>query len=172
LNLFFRFLWLLLVSRFRSRVDVLGPCATPYRVWPTDLDVFMHVNNGVYLSMMDLARMDLMSRSGLMQPIRARGWYPVVTAQTIQYRRSLKLFDRFDIVTRVLAWTDKEILVSQQFVRNRIVVASALMRGRFLSKQGSVPMSEIIALAGNPKPPTDVPEFARQWSDAQDVWQG
>src|SRR5687768_7148163 len=116
MNLFFRLLWTLVAARFRSRVPTLGPVQTPFRVWPTDLDVLMHVNNGVYLSMMDLGRIDLMTRSGLFATINERGWYPVVTAQTIQYRRSLKLFDRFDIVTRVLAWDDKTIMLEQRFV--------------------------------------------------------
>ena len=172
MNLYLRLLWLLTARRFRSRVDPIGPCHTPFRVWPTDLDVFMHVNNGVYLSMMDLGRVDLMARSGLMDKLQSRGWHPVVTSQTIQYRRSLRLFERFEIVTRVLAWDDKFILVQQEFVRRGEVVATALMRGRFLSRAGNVPMSEIIAMAGNPGPPTDVSDYARAWNATQSTWQG
>lgn len=172
MNLLFRFLWLLIVGRFRARVPPLGPCATPFRVWPTDLDVFMHVNNGVYLSMMDLARIDLMTRSGIAGEIRRRGWHPVVTSQTIQYRRSLRPFERFDIVTRVLDWDDKYILLSQEFVRRGETVATALMRGRFLSNEGNVPMSEIVGIAGNPPKPTDLSDYARQWNAVQATWQG
>jgi YbgC/YbaW family acyl-CoA thioester hydrolase len=171
-NLYFRFLWLLLTSRFRSRVDSLGPCATPFRVMLTDLDVLMHVNNGVYLSMMDLGRIDMMARSGLMPMVRARGWYPVVLAQTIQYRRSLTLFQRFEIVTRVLAWDDKAILIEQQFVRRGEVVATALVRALFLSKNGKVPISELLVLVGNPTMPDTVPEYARSWNLAVTQWQG
>lgn len=168
MNLYLRLLWTLLVARFRSRATPLGPVATPFRVWPTDLDVLMHVNNGVYLSMMDLGRIDLMLRSGLFATVNERGWYPVVTAQTIQYRRSLKLFDRFEIVTRVLSWDDKAITLEQRFVRGGEQIATALMRGRFLSRAGgTVPMSELIAAAGNPTPPTDVPEYAREWDALQ-----
>jgi YbgC/YbaW family acyl-CoA thioester hydrolase len=172
MNLWLRLLWLMVVGRFRSRVDPLGPCRTPFRVWPSDLDVFMHVNNGVYLSMMDLARVDLMARSGLLAKIRARGWHPVVTSQTIQYRRSLRLLEQFEIVTRVLAWDDKYILLQQEFERRGEVVATALMRGRFRSREGNVAMTEIVALAGNPAPPANVSDFARQWNATQSSWQG
>jgi acyl-CoA thioesterase FadM len=168
MNLFFRLIWTLVAGPFRSRVPTLGPATTPFRVWPTDLDVLMHVNNGVYLSMMDLGRIDLMMRSGLFGAINERGWYPVVTAQTIQYRRSLKVFDRFDIVTRVLAWDDRAIMLEQRFVRRGEEVATALMRGRFLRRAGgTVPMSDLIAAAGNPPAPTDVPPYAVQWNAAQ-----
>ena len=173
MNLIFRLIWQFLFGARRSPVPPLGPCHTPYRVWPTDLDVFMHVNNGVYLSMMDLARVDLMQRSGLMREINARGWYPVVTAQTIQYRRSLKLFERFEIVTRVLAWNDKAILLEQRFERGSETVAHGLIRGRFLSRKGgTVSINDLIAVAGNPPPPTDVPEYALRWNADQDVWRG
>lgn len=172
MNLFARLFWLMLTRRFRAPVAMLGPCVTSFRVWPTDLDVFRHVNNGVYLSMMDLGRVDLMDRSGLLAAIKAQGWYPVVMSQTIQYRRSLRVFQRFDIVTRVLAWDDKAILLQQEFTRGGETYATALIRGRFLSRSGSVPMADVIALAGNPAPPTDVSDYATQWNSAQASWQG
>ena len=55
-----------------------------FRVWPTDLDVFRHVNNGRYLSFMDLGRTDLIVRSGLWRAMRAHGWTPI--ASTILMR--------------------------------------------------------------------------------------
>ena len=173
MNLFFRLLWLIIVGRMRSSVSPVGPCRTPFRVLPSDLDVLLHMNNGVYLSLMDLGRVDLLRRANLFKPIRARGWYPVVTAQTIQYRRSLSLFQRFDIVTRVLSWDDRTILLEQRFERGAETVAYALLRGRFLSRAGgTVSMQEIMKLAGNPMPPRDVPDFARRWNVDQERFHG
>lgn len=173
MNLFFRLLWLIIVGRMRSSVSPVGPCRTPFRVLPSDLDVLLHMNNGVYLSLMDLARVDLLRRANLYEPIRARGWYPVVTAQTIQYRRSLALFHRFAIVTRVLWWDDRSILLEQRFERGAETVAYALVRGRFLSRAGgTVSMQEIMKLAGSPPGPTDVPDFARRWNADQERFHG
>lgn len=149
MNLFFRLAWLWIVGRFRSRVPAEGPCRTPFRVLPTDLDVLRHVNNGVYLSLMDLARVDLMRRSGLFAELARRGWYPVVTAETIQFRRSLEPFERFSIVTRVLGWDDRAIVVGQEFERGGETVARALVRARFLRREGgTVPVDEVVALSG------------------------
>ena len=39
--------------------------ASPFRVWPHDLDTSLHMNNGRYWTLMDLGRADLMIRSGL-----------------------------------------------------------------------------------------------------------
>lgn len=173
MNLLFRLLWLLVVSRFRSRCDVLGPVRTPFRVLPTDLDVLRHVNNGVYLSLLDLARTDLMIRSGLFGPVRRRGWYPVVTAESIRFRRSLTLFQRFHVETRVLGWDDRSIFLSQQFVLGDTVVASALVTGRFLRSGGTVAPAEVLALAGvDPDRAPPMPPWAAALADAQEALPG
>ncbi len=94
------------------------------------------MNNGIYLVIMDLARLDLMVRSGFWRKVQAQGWYPVVVAETIQFRRSLNLLQRFEIETRVLGWDDKAVLLEQQFWCKGDVVAHALVRARFLKRTG------------------------------------
>jgi len=149
MNLWLRLLWLLLAGPRRSSVPPFGPCRTPFRVWPTDLDVLRHVNNGVYLSMMDLARVDLMSRAGLAHKLRQQGWYPVVVAQTIRFRRSLTLFQAFTIETRVLGWDEKAFVLEQRFERGPELLANAVVRARFLSRTGDrISPREVLALAG------------------------
>jgi YbgC/YbaW family acyl-CoA thioester hydrolase len=154
-------------------VSALGPCRTPFRVLPTDLDVLRHVNNGVYLSMMDVARVDMMARAGIAGSVRARGWYPVVVAETIQFRRSLRLFQRFEIETRLLAWDDKAFLIEQRFLRGDEPIAHALVRARFLSRAGDRVMPvDVLALAGSPSAPPPPPDWAERWNAEQSSWRG
>jgi acyl-CoA thioesterase FadM len=173
MNRWLRLLWLLLVVRNRPPVDALGPCRTPFRVWPTDLDVFRHMNNGIYLTIMDLARLDLMLRSGLWKKLKSSGWYPVVVAETAQFRRSLNVFERFEIETRVLGWDDKAILIEQQFFREGEAVFHALVRARFLKRSGgSVPTRDLVALLGHPAESPPLEEYAARWNADQAQWQG
>jgi acyl-CoA thioesterase FadM len=169
MNLFLRLLWLRLTARFRPPCDILGPCRTSFRVWPTDLDLLRHVNNGVYLSLMDLGRVDLLLRSGVFAKVTARGWYPVIAAETIQFRRSLTLFQPFVIETRVVGWVDASIFLEQRFARpggEGETIALAVIRGRFLMKTGgTVPMSELMALSGRDEPSPEIPEWVRRWND-------
>ncbi|MFP4623779.1 MAG: acyl-CoA thioesterase [Gemmatimonadota bacterium] len=160
MNLLVRLLWLRLFGRFRSRCDLLEPIRTPFRVLPTDLDVLRHVNNGIYLSLLDVARMDLLMRAGLMGELRRRGWYPVVTAESIGFRRSLTLFQRFEVETRALGWDHRSFYIHQRFIRGDDTIASALVVGRFLRRGGgSVPTAEIGALTGHAESPP-LPEWA------------
>jgi acyl-CoA thioesterase FadM len=168
-NLLFRLIWLLIVSRFRRRCDPLGPVRTPFRVLPTDLDVLRHVNNGVYLSLLDLARTDLMIRSGLFDSVRRQSWYPVVTAESIRFRRPLTLFQRFQVETRVLGWDEKSIFLDQRFMRGDTVVAYALVTGRFLGPGGSIAPDQVLALAGiDPATRPPMPGWADRLAAAQD----
>ena len=173
MNLFFRLIWLSLVTRWRTVVPALGPCRTPFRVLPTDLDLLCHVNNGVYLSMMDLARVDFSSRAGVSKPMRARGWYGVIVAETIRFRRPLTLLQRFEIETRVLAWDERAFLLEQRFFRGDDQIAHALVRARFLSRDGAkVTPRDVLALGGSPSRPPDPPEWVARWNAEQSASRG
>jgi acyl-CoA thioesterase FadM len=124
MSLLLRLLLLLFSSRRRSRLHVLDTCVTPFRVWLNDLDALLHMNNGRYLTILDLARVDLMMRSGLWKHLKAQGWYPVVTLETIRFHCSLELGNRYDVETRVIGWDEKHIFVEQGFVRDRRVIAT------------------------------------------------
>ena len=117
MSLFLRLLLLLLTAAFRPRCDILGPVRRRFIVGPADLDVLWHVNNGVYLSMLDVARVDLMLRSGVAGRIWRAGIYPVVAAQTIRFRRPLQLLQSFEVETSVIGWDEKALLLEHRFLR-------------------------------------------------------
>jgi YbgC/YbaW family acyl-CoA thioester hydrolase len=168
MNLFFRLFWTLFVSRFRSPVSIMGPCSTPFRCLPTDLDVLRHMNNGVYLSLMDLARVDLMNRAGLAKKVAAKNWYPVVVAETIRFKKSLQLFDAFRIETRIVGWDEKAFLLEQKFFRKSVCMAEAVVRARFLKKSGgSVSPQEFFTAMKITPPAVETPPWVSEWNQNQ-----
>jgi acyl-CoA thioesterase FadM len=168
MSLLLRLLLLLVSSRRRSRLHVLDTCVTPFRVWLNDLDALLHMNNGRYLTILDLARVDLMMRSGLWKHLKAQGWYPVVTLETIRFHRSLELGNRYDVETRVIGWDEKHIFVEQGFVRDDAQVALAVVRARFLKRSGGVvTTAELLQLSGITQPAPALPEWVARWSEAE-----
>ena len=142
---------------------------TPFRVWPTDLDVNRHMNNGKYLSIMDLGRVDLMVRSGLHRAVRRAGMYPVVASQTIRYRRSLEPFQRFELRTRVVGWDERFLYVQQAFVAGGEVKAAAVVKGLFLRESGGrVLPREVVALAGIDDDALELPGWVTDWVASED----
>lgn len=167
MNLFFRLVWVRLAALWRGRVGLWDRVRTPFRVVPTDLDVLFHMNNGKYLSLLDLGRMDLMLRSGFWKQASRRGWYPVVAGQTITYRRSLKLGQRFDLHTQILGMDERWIFLEQHFVVDGQVHAQAVIRARFLKKSGgSVMPDEVAEIAGQMPAGLTVPQWVLDWADA------
>ena len=165
MNLFLRLLLLFLTSSFRPRCDVLGPVRKRFIVWPPDLDVLFHVNNGVYLSMLDVARVDLMLRSGVATTLRRKGFYPVVAAETIRFRRSLQLFQVFEVETAIIGWDEKAFVIQHRFLRREELVAEAVVRARFLRRKGgTVGSQELLEAIGRSAPSPPLPPWVEAWN--------
>lgn len=168
MNLLLRLCLTFLLSRYRERLHVLDTCVTPFRVWPNDLDVLRHMTNGRYFTILDLARVDLLMRSRVWQRIKRQGWYPVVTLETIRFHRSLHLWDRYDVATRVIGWDEKHVFLEQIFSRGGVEVALGVVRARFLKRSGgTVPSDELLALIGVTHASPALPEWIVQWSSAE-----
>jgi acyl-CoA thioesterase FadM len=130
-----------------------------------DLDVLRHVNNGVYLSLGDVGRMDLMLRSGLWAKLKRDMPFAVVAAETIQFSKALNLFQRFRIETRVLGWDDRLFYLQQRFLRGEQPVATAVVALRFLRRAGGTANpQEVLATAGEQLTSPPLPEWVSAWS--------
>jgi len=79
------------------------------RTLPTDIDLLGHMNNGRYASLFDLGRFDLLTRTGIWQTMGERGWYGVVASETVTFRKSLQLWQRFTVETRIIGHDDKSV---------------------------------------------------------------
>jgi acyl-CoA thioesterase FadM len=168
MNLYLRLIWTLLSARWRSRLQPLERCRTPFFTSLFDLDIFRHMNNGRYFTLQDLARVDLMLRSGVYAVFRQRGWYPVVTGETMQFRRSLKLFQRFEIQSQVIGWTERDLVLEHRFMSRGELVAWGLVAARFLRTSGGVvAVDEVLDAAGISKGAQALPEHAAAWIAAQ-----
>ncbi|WP_263310322.1 acyl-CoA thioesterase [Brachybacterium atlanticum] len=165
MNMYLRMLLFFLRVRGKSPLGIWDTSHASFRVNLADLDVQRHMNNGRYLSIMDLGRMDLMLRSGFWTRITDAGWYPVVAGQTITYRRSLTLGQKFDLATRVIGYDERWIYMEQVFRRGDTVIADAIVRARFLrSSGGSVDVQEALDLVGQPPADLMLPDWVETWN--------
>ncbi len=171
MNVIWRTLVLLWTSRRRYRRNgAIGPLDVSrirLTTLPTDLDVVGHMNNGRYLSLFDLGRFDLLMRSGLWDLMRERGWYPVVANATISYRKSLHLWQRFTVESRVVAADERAVYLEHRAVVAGEVYARLLVRGRFVRRAGGVlPVAELFAAIGQDPASIPAPEpWMTRWAD-------
>ena len=168
MHVILRTLLVLLKARRRPRLSVWDTASLPLRALPTDIDFAMIVNNGMYFSLMDLGRFDLLARSGFWDLMRRRRWTPVVQSEQIAFRKSIRLWQQFSIETRIMGVDEKCIWIEQRFVRDGEVYARAYLATRFVDAGGAVDLQDIIDAVrdelGQPLPEDrTVPEWLHEW---------
>jgi len=167
MNLWLRLLGLLLF-RDRRRVGLLATTRVRLRVWPNDLDLNRHVNNGRYLSLADLGRIDWFLRTGLLQLAMRRGALPVVGDAIAKFRRDLRVFQAFEIHTRILGWDERWGFLEHRFVRGGRVLGVVAIRGMFRGANGPLSPGELLAALGAPPESPPLPDWLRSWSRGSD----
>lgn len=165
MHLLLRTLLLLFTSSRRTRLSVWDESSLPLRVLPTDIDIAMHVNNGMYFSLMDLGRFDLMVRAGIWDRMRRRGWTPVVSGETIAFRKSLQLWQRYTIESRIIGLDSKAIYFEQRMVAGGEIYARAHIATRLVDKGRPVSQEDILAEFGAPPASLDLPEWIHEWRE-------
>ena len=166
LSLFFRTV-VIAVRALRARSIGLGDeSVLTMRVMPGDLDINLHMNNGRYLTLMDLGRFDMMVRAGLWRPAWKHRWRPLLGSAMIRFRRSLGPLQKFQLRTRLVCWDERWFVFEQRFERGGQVHAVAHARGLFRDRQGNVPPARSLAAAGIHDPSPPAPEYVVRWTEA------
>jgi len=133
------------------RENLLSPCWTWGLCWFSDLDLMFHMNNARYLRECDFARYKFLISCGLGPALRRTGYTMVLGASTIRYRRSIGLFERFSVATKVLSWDEKSLYIQHTFHRSKdnfvcaiVMVKQSLVNGTIdaLFKAALTPHSE------------------------------
>jgi acyl-CoA thioesterase FadM len=176
MNLYLRVLLVFIRSLFAPRIaSVLDVAHLRLRVLPNDLDFNMHMNNGRYLTIMDLGRFDLILRSGLLRQMMRKKAAPVLASVQMRYRVQMNPFRQYDLETRVLCWDDKWIYMEQRFIilkgkKAGAVAAIGLVKGGFYdpATRTTVPTSELLQVMKMDTISPPFPPYLREWIAAED----
>lgn len=165
MNLYLRLMRLLVSLPFVASRPLLEAARFHFRVWPNDCDINLHLNNGRYLTFMDLGRVHLLAQIGLLGTLWRRRWMPVLAAAEINFIRPLNPFQRFEIVTRLLTWDEKYFYIEQRFESPERLHAVAMVKGLFLHGHERVETRAVLAAFGIDQPAPAVPDVVRHWND-------
>ena len=166
-----RTLLVILSARRRVRrgktLDPASVSSVTLTTLPTDIDILRHMNNGRYLSLFDLGRWDLLIRTGLFDAMNERGWYAVVSSETVTFRKSLQLWQRFDVESRFVGHDDKAVFLEHRAVVRGEVYARAIVRSRMLRRTGgTVSNEELFAAVGRPEGVPEIDAWVHDWAAA------
>ncbi|MEO0762213.1 MAG: acyl-CoA thioesterase, partial [Pseudomonadota bacterium] len=137
------------------------------RVWPWDADVFMELNNGRHLTLFDVGRFHHGARLGLIPVLRREGWGLAVGGAWVQYRKRIRLFERFAIRTRLVARDSRWFYFEQTTLKGDTPCSSALLRVAVIDgPKGAVETDRVARALGFPDWQGRLPDWAARMEAA------
>lgn len=137
-----------------------------HRCWPWDLDPWIELNNGRTLTLYDLGRIPMAQRAGLIGILRKNGWGITVAGNSTRYRRRVRMFDRFTMVSRVIGWDQRFIYMEQSMWKRGECCNHMLLRSAITSAEGIVPPGKVLAAMGHEQDGPELPDWVTAWIDA------
>ncbi len=139
MNLILRMFIILARSFFKPQLPVEYPKNTlNLRVLPNDIDLNMHMNNGRYLTICDLTRVDIFIRTGLAKTMLKEKWIPVISEHTMTYKKALNLFQKYEVKMEITSWDDRTFHMFHTFIVNDRIVAEGTSKGLVVSKVSGI----------------------------------
>jgi acyl-CoA thioesterase FadM len=167
MNLYLRLLWTLLRAWRMPHMNISQVLERQLRVLPNDLDINMHMNNGRYLTVIDLLLIEFFVRTGYAKVLLQQGWKPMSGGSIITYRRGLQPFQSYTVRYRFAACDEIWNYMHFEFIAGGKVCAAGYMKGAAVSKQGFVKNAQSYALLGIPLPTEALPEAVQLWQASE-----
>ena len=159
----------LFLAKFGSSLDIDEESVLRMRVLLGDTDIYPELNNGRHLTLMDIGRLDLAQRTGLLRIVHRQKWGFAVAGASVRFRSRLKAFKRFRLHTRIVAIDDRWIYFHQNTIQNGNIHSSALVRAGITSKQGLIPVKKVLEAMGVPDWDPGMPKWVAAWSEAEEL---
>ncbi|KAK9876586.1 hypothetical protein WA026_013965 [Henosepilachna vigintioctopunctata] len=118
----------------------------------TDIDTLLtHMNNARFLRELDFAKIDFFERSDLFRLIRKHKGSICLGATTVRYRRYIKLFSLYKIISKIIYWDSQSIYMEHRFVTScdDFVNAIVFCRTRIANCDVEALMSEALLVPEN-----------------------
>lgn len=144
MNLFIRFIRIVIHALFRPKIPVFGDSLVTFWVLPHDLDYNLHMTNSRYHSMTDLARVDRLIRSGLNKFMAQNKYGTVLGSSYIRFRRSLSVFQKVTVRTRFLGYDERWFYIEHYFESKGALIASSIVKAIFTKNGKSVPAMDFL----------------------------
>ncbi|XP_034671961.1 protein THEM6 [Drosophila subobscura] len=148
LHYFLRMCICVVLARFvKRRCHILDATTVNGLCLTNDVDTLLyHMNNARYFRELDFARVDFYERSHLYRTITGMGGSVFQGAATIRYRRFIRPFHRFNIVSRIVYWDEQSLFMEHRFVRpsDKFVHCIAICRQRVIDVSMEAVMAELL----------------------------
>ena len=149
-----------------DRIAATEPLASRFRVLPHDIDINLHLNNGRYLQLMDVNRVEWLMRTGVLDFVRKHRWKPILGSTVIHFRRELRLWDSGVASTRLIGWDDRWAYLEHRVeTPDGKPVAIAMARAGFRARGVWMPIDTLRQALPLPIADLPLPRHAQLWQE-------
>jgi acyl-CoA thioesterase FadM len=167
MNLYIRLFLTLLRAWRLPKLTIGETLEREFRVLPNDIDINGHMNNGRYMTIVDLMLMEYFVRIGFASVALKNKWRPMSGGSFITYRRGLKPFQIYRLRYRIDACDAYWNFMRFEFLDGDKVCASGYMKGAAVSSQGLVPNTDCYAQLNQPLITHPIPAAVAHWLAAE-----
>ena len=136
-------------------------------VLPQDIDPFMELNNGRYVTLLDLGRFSLGSKVNMASFLKKNNWSLTIVGTYNEYRYRLRLFQRFILKTKIIGYDEKWFYFFQKAERKGKSHMASVVKFAYTSKEGLVLPKEVITAMGMKYDPTGLPSWIKELTEHQ-----
>lgn len=165
MTLYFRLVIILFKIWLGSKIHPLDQSTVHFRALPTDCDLNLHMTTSRYPAFMDAATIHLMGQMGILGRLLRRHCFPINSNIAITYIRSIKSFERFTVVSRIVTWDDKHWYKEHRFEVDGELRAFAMARGVVVCRRATASMGDITALTGEELAVPPFSETVLKWNE-------
>ena len=167
MSLYFRLFWTWLRARFKSPIQMGETIELVMRVWPNDLDINRHMNNGRYMTITDLALIEYFTRAGFIEIALRKRWRPMLGGSIISYRRALKPFAVYTLRFSMKCWDARWNYMAFEFLQDGRIMAHGHSKGAIVGRDGFVSSADVRNAMGlNPASP-EFPASISAWVETE-----
>ncbi len=164
MTLLFRSIQCFLRSLFRNKItDINEITEHSFRVLPTDLDSYMHMNHARYFNYLEAVRWDLQIRSGFLRLALKNGWIGPLASVQMDFYRPLTLFQKFSITTQFVAFEEKRLYMVQRMWSGKKEMARALIVSTIRKGRQNIPPEDYLAPLGFKLEEIQIPGEIKEW---------
>ena len=152
-----------IASKFVKNIKLEDESSLTFRAGIFDIDPFIEINNGRYLTLADVGRFNHGFRTGFYKKARSENLYFTVVGVSAKYRYRIPFGKKFTMTTKIIHSDEKWIYYLTDFSHDNRVSTSLLARTGVLRAGKLVRPNEVEEIFQMKLTKYQVPQWVELW---------
>ena len=126
-----------------SKTSLDQEVMSEFMVMPSDIDFNGHMTNHRYHSIMDKSAIKFLASHGILRAMFKHQWRPIVGSCLISHRGSLKIFNRYQVYSKIVYCDTHWCYLSHRIVYKGKLIAAANRKYAFVNTKGFISTDKI-----------------------------